>query len=68
MVGITTLLSTRCNDTAVFPFARGTPVKEAMNPSPMPAVAVAVPEPPAGFDAGSVSVVAIFPLFPVRPN
>jgi hypothetical protein len=69
MFGITTLLRTRCNETVVFPFAKGTPVKEAMNASPVPAVAVAVLEPPLGSDAGSVSVVATWPLFPpVRPN
>ena len=69
-VRITTLLTTRCNETVVFPFAKGTPVwKEAMNASPMPAVAVDVPEAPLGFDAGSVSVVAILGrCFRLRPN
>ena len=42
-------------------------MKEDVNASRMPAVA-RVPEAPAGFEAGSVSVVAIWPLFPSSPN
>jgi len=42
-------------------------MKEDVNAPPMPAVA-RVPEVPAGFEAGSVSVVAIWPLFPPSPN